>query len=332
MSGQITHSWNGTVLTITSDAGTSSCDLKGDTGCRGPQGPHGIVYDAEGNIVMEGFATEQYVDDKLDNLDLEGYATEIFVDAAIDAALQDADFDGYATEEYVDTQIMNVATGGSIDMSKYATKDYVDDATANADIKIDGTTIVKNADGTISTAIGGGYVEGDTHLKATFADGAILNSTEVYYSALYEWQDTIKGFAYDADTALTICAIFADGTTDYITFKIPEKCWEFDGTRIEATNINVNASYLTGVRVRGSQSTSSQYGTYRLGYELLFNSVYGDKVVNELSLAIGYTAGGTYIPIDARFIPVDGETIIIQNGKLTVVGGTSLTSSEEVYY
>lgn len=41
MSGTITHSWNGTVLTVTSDSGTSSADLKGekgDTGIRGPQG------------------------------------------------------------------------------------------------------------------------------------------------------------------------------------------------------------------------------------------------------------------------------------------------------
>lgn len=41
----ITHSWNGTILTITSDSGTSSADLKGakgDDGCRGAQGLPGI--------------------------------------------------------------------------------------------------------------------------------------------------------------------------------------------------------------------------------------------------------------------------------------------------
>ena len=41
MAGSITHSWNGTVLTITSDSGTSSADLKGtkgDTGARGVRG------------------------------------------------------------------------------------------------------------------------------------------------------------------------------------------------------------------------------------------------------------------------------------------------------
>ena len=43
MSGTITHSWNGTVLTVTSDSGTSSADLKGDIGIRGPQGEPGVV-------------------------------------------------------------------------------------------------------------------------------------------------------------------------------------------------------------------------------------------------------------------------------------------------
>lgn len=41
---EITHEWNGTVLTITSDSGTSSMDLKGDKGddgIRGAQGPAG---------------------------------------------------------------------------------------------------------------------------------------------------------------------------------------------------------------------------------------------------------------------------------------------------
>lgn len=36
-----THYWDGTVLTITSAAGTSSADLKGDTGATGPRGEKG---------------------------------------------------------------------------------------------------------------------------------------------------------------------------------------------------------------------------------------------------------------------------------------------------
>ena len=120
MSGQITHSWNGTVLTITSDAGISSCDLKGDTGCRGPQGPHGIVYDADGNIIMEGFATEQYVNDLLKNLKLEGYATTVYVDNAV----SQINLTGYATENFVSTSIAKAQLeGAGVDTSGFATKD-----------------------------------------------------------------------------------------------------------------------------------------------------------------------------------------------------------------
>lgn len=57
MPGIIEHSWNGTILTITSDSGTSSCDLKGptgDIGTRGPQGEPGIVYGEDGTVISSG--------------------------------------------------------------------------------------------------------------------------------------------------------------------------------------------------------------------------------------------------------------------------------------
>lgn len=47
----ISHSWNGTVLTITSDSGTSSADLKGDTGIRGPQGAQGPKGEIDTSLV-----------------------------------------------------------------------------------------------------------------------------------------------------------------------------------------------------------------------------------------------------------------------------------------
>lgn len=45
MAGTITHYWDGTKLVVTSDSGTSSCDLKGrtgDMGIRGCQGEAGV--------------------------------------------------------------------------------------------------------------------------------------------------------------------------------------------------------------------------------------------------------------------------------------------------
>lgn len=43
MAGTIKHEWNGTVLTITSDSGTSSADLKGEKGDDGARGAQGAA-------------------------------------------------------------------------------------------------------------------------------------------------------------------------------------------------------------------------------------------------------------------------------------------------
>jgi hypothetical protein len=60
MAGEIKHSWAGTVLTITSDSGTSSCDLKGekgDDGCRGAQGVAGAGL-IDDTLTKKGFAAD----------------------------------------------------------------------------------------------------------------------------------------------------------------------------------------------------------------------------------------------------------------------------------
>lgn len=54
----IYHEWNGTVLTITSDSGTSSADLRGEMGVRGPQGIPGGT-GADGNVHFEELTEEQ---------------------------------------------------------------------------------------------------------------------------------------------------------------------------------------------------------------------------------------------------------------------------------
>lgn len=61
----ITHKWNGTVLTITSDSGTSSADLKGakgDDGARGAQGIAGVVPS------LDEYAKKEYVDDTISDI------------------------------------------------------------------------------------------------------------------------------------------------------------------------------------------------------------------------------------------------------------------------
>lgn len=162
MAGNIYHEWNGTILTITSDSGTSSADLKGvgEVGPRGPQGPAGVIIDPQGNINTSFYATETYVDQAIElaltgDINLENYATKDYVQQEIQDDLKsyytksqtdellenvEVDLNGYATETYVDDKVAGLATesfvttkiaeaqlgggeGGDIDLSGYATKD-----------------------------------------------------------------------------------------------------------------------------------------------------------------------------------------------------------------
>jgi len=101
VAGTIKHEWNGTILTITSDSGTSSADLKGatgDDGCRGPQG-------AAGTVIVNGcdlteYATKEYVDGiATGGVSLDNYYTKAETDAA-DAA----------NKKYVDDAITTLLT------------------------------------------------------------------------------------------------------------------------------------------------------------------------------------------------------------------------------
>lgn len=148
MAGTITHSWNGTILTITSDSGTSSADLqgsKGDTGIRGPQGPAGVIVNPDGTIDTSAYATETYVNEKIaqveaGSVDLSNYYTKAQVDAKI------PDITGLASQTWVEnkgylTSHQSLKTingqsivgtgnitisGGSADLSNYYTKEQID--------------------------------------------------------------------------------------------------------------------------------------------------------------------------------------------------------------
>lgn len=66
MAGNIYHSWNGTVLTITSDSGTSSANLKGDDGARGAQGVAGgtcyeVCVAARNEFDNSDFSEERFI-------------------------------------------------------------------------------------------------------------------------------------------------------------------------------------------------------------------------------------------------------------------------------
>lgn len=61
MAGEIFHEWNGTVLTITSDSGTSSADLKGAKGDMGVRGAQGVAGDGAG-VDMSAYYTKAEID------------------------------------------------------------------------------------------------------------------------------------------------------------------------------------------------------------------------------------------------------------------------------
>lgn len=89
-----------------------------------------------GNVDLDGYATEEYVDNAVANVkvDLTGYATEKYVDDAIDAIeIPKTDLTGYATEKYVDDAIEAIDIPET-DLTGYATEKYVDDAIAGIDI------------------------------------------------------------------------------------------------------------------------------------------------------------------------------------------------------
>ena len=160
MSG-ITHEWNGTVLTITSDSGTSSADLqgaKGDIGVRGAQGARGR--DGSTNITS-----------------VNGQIGAVNLSAADVGALPDTtpipSIDGLASEEFVMSKIAEAQVsgggGGDVDLSSYYTKTetqaLINDATVQTQVLLNGYATNSALTTQISSAKS--YADsGDTTLKA----------------------------------------------------------------------------------------------------------------------------------------------------------------------
>lgn len=119
MSG-ITHSWNGTILTITSDSGTSSADLKGATGDDGVRGP-------QGRAGRDGISGNVF--------SVNGKMGDIVLTAGDVGAITEAALQPYATEEYVSAEIAKAQIGGGgsgeVDLSAYYTKTETETAITN---------------------------------------------------------------------------------------------------------------------------------------------------------------------------------------------------------
>lgn len=116
MAGQIFHEWNGTVLTITSDSGTSSADLKGvgEMGPRGPQGPAGVSIGEGGSVDLSNYYTKDETYSK----------TEVDEKIAAVPGGGTADLSNYYTKTETDQKIAEAQLGGGeVDLSGYRTLD-----------------------------------------------------------------------------------------------------------------------------------------------------------------------------------------------------------------
>lgn len=328
MSG-IKHEWNGSVLTVTSDSGTSAADLKGpkgDTGPRGPQGPAGVIYDAAGQLVLDlaPYATVEDVQAMLGNVDVDmsdyltkdevvsTYATKNYVTAEVaKAQLEGAGIDtsGFATKD----DLANI----EIDTSDFATKEDIADIIANVEtmeVDIDNKTIIRDSEGRLKSAIGG-YSNNGGGVNYSI-DGIYYTS----YGGWNGWQTTILGNIgkpWAPGCLYRVKMTFADG--DSITFDaefqlVPDK-WDPSKLSLEMLQSYEEVLYDT------------QNHISCLYVELDGDFYYTPKAAdvyenfNELKdkwicVAVSIYAEG-FVPIDGNFIPVDGTTVYLNSdGKL----------------
>ncbi len=76
-----THSWNGTVLTVTSASGTSSADLKGEKGDVGPAGKDAATdqtYNAESENAQSGTAVAEAIQNSVQKVKGNGHTYQVY--------------------------------------------------------------------------------------------------------------------------------------------------------------------------------------------------------------------------------------------------------------
>ena len=96
----VTHSWTGTVLTVTSASGTSSVDLRGEKGEQGIQGIQGIqgVQGLPGTVDYSLVYTKTEIDKKLEEIDVDVDFSDINLDNYYDKTEIDNKFDAIEIE------------------------------------------------------------------------------------------------------------------------------------------------------------------------------------------------------------------------------------------
>jgi hypothetical protein len=146
MAGTITHYWDGTKLYITSDSGTTCCDLRGPRGAEGIRGPQGAPgRSAAGASPLVG-VTEIPGGHRVTIIDKDGPNTF----DVMDGTAEDIDLSNYYTKDETAEVIANTVSNLDI-------PDGTPIATGNVagKVKPDNSTVFVSADGTLSATVQG---------------------------------------------------------------------------------------------------------------------------------------------------------------------------------
>lgn len=234
---------------------------------------------------LDGYATEQFVEDKLSeinvgDIDLEGYAKV-------------EDLEGLATETFVTNAINNAQLSGgdgtSVDLSIYATKDeltglatetYVENAIKNAEIDVDLTDYaLKSELPDLTSYATQNYV--DTAIENASLSGGNVDlsnypTEEEMYEAIYneveyldkQIESDIKAVENEIQTVNERINNLPDyATTDYVDQKVGNakypidgyvrKQVHFDGTEVDSvTDMPAIRTYAGGTRIIFDKETT----------------------------------------------------------------------------
>lgn len=238
-------------------------------------------------VDLTGYATESFVSEEIakaqlagGDVDLSGYYTKSETDTAISNAVaavpqpdltdyakksEIPDVSGFATTGYVDEKVAAVPT---VDLTGYATEDYVDEAIANiptsgGSVAVDGKTIIENADGTISTAIGG-YISPAEELFTW--TGSAANNSEITLDDMSVFEDTFvdmdgdaimitytldgeeceEEFEISADSREIIFTNNEDGLLNTIEVYVRDEAMlvQYEGTELTTISISTPEEYI----------------------------------------------------------------------------------------
>lgn len=337
MSGEITHIWNGSVLTVISDSGASSADLqgpKGDTGPRGPQGPAGVILDEQGNVVVDlaPYITYEEADAKiqemLDDVDLSDYATKDYVQEQDINNRQD--LTDYATKNYVAAEIAKAQLeGADVDISSLVTEDElaaVRDELAAQEVNIDNKTIIKDGGGRLRTAIGGYANNGGA------VDFAMKDFEFIPCGPWNEWSRRDVGNIgqqFYCDCLYHVSMKFKDGGR--FTFDIM-----FDAVESGVMGEDYALVPYDEYDVYDKNNHISSFYAYRDGgfdYDVKMDDYSANMACKSKWILTEITiTADDRVYIDGGFIPIDGSSIQLNSeGKLVAVAGGATIDLSNYY-